>query len=82
VLTLLVAVVLAVPLAEVLWVETLMVVLAVVLLVVVLGCNVVTEPETEVVVLLGLPVTTLVCCELCPGFPVGPGCPPGWIPIR
>ncbi len=53
-----------------------------VLLEVVLGWKVVIDPETEAVVLLGLLVTTLVCCELCPEFPVGGGCPPDWSPVR
>jgi len=70
VLTLLVAVVLdellAVPLPELLCAEVLIGVLAVVLAVaalleVVLGWKVVIDPETEVVVLLGLLVATLIC---------------------
>jgi len=91
VLTLLVVMVLdvlpAVPLPELLCVEVLivllMVVLAVaVLLVVVLGWKVVIDPETEVNVLLGLLVTTLICCELCAEFPVDGDCPPDWSPAR
>ena len=54
-----------VPLPELLCVEVLIVVLAVVLVVVllevVLGWKVVIDPESEVVVLLGLLVATLIC---------------------
>ena len=55
-----------VPLPELLCVEVLIVVLAVVLAVVVLlevvlGWKVVIDPESEVVVLLGLLVATLIC---------------------